>query len=83
MLGLSLGKIIFTIFVIVLVWKGFALVNRLQRERRGQVGDTGRSRPARRHARGETVDLVVCSRCGSYYDPSAGCRCGDPGVRSS
>lgn len=79
MLGLSLGKIIFTILVIVAVWKGFGLVNRLARERKDEIAARARGRPARhRQARsgGRTVELVQCRRCGAYFDPAEGCSCG-------
>lgn len=80
MFGLSLGKVIFTILVIVAVWKGFGLVNRLARERRDQLAARARGRPAKhRRARtgsGRTVELVECRRCGAYFDPAEGCSCG-------
>ena len=78
-LGLSLGKILLTILVIVVVWKGFALVGRLARERREALAQkAGQRRPARRAQRG-TVDLVRCARCGAYFDPAEACRCGHGG----
>lgn len=76
MLGLSVGKILFTILIIVVVWKAFAMISRLQQAQKQRVRDRGRSRPATRHGRGQTVDLVACPRCGSYYDPAIGCECG-------
>lgn len=75
MFGLSLTKIIFTILVIVVVWKGFALVTRIARERERALAQRVRDRPARRR-RGEAVELVRCARCGAYFDPADGCRCG-------
>lgn len=75
MFGLSLTKIIFTILVIVVVWKGFALVTRIARERQRALAERARGRPARRR-HGEAVELVRCSRCGAYFDPADGCRCG-------
>ncbi len=79
MFTLSLGKILFTILVIVAVWKGFAMLTRLQHEHKQRVGG-GRSRATRR-SDGRTVDLVECPHCGAYYDPSTACRCGHPAVR--
>ena len=75
MLGLSLTKILFTILIVVVVWKGFALIGRLAREREVR---------AVRHKNGEramaggpgAIELIECSRCGAYFDPKAGCRCG-------
>jgi hypothetical protein len=76
MFGLSLSKILFTILIAVVVWKGFALVSRLARERQQQP------RPVRQGSQGRprgtaqrTIELVECERCGAYVDPSKGCRC--------
>jgi hypothetical protein len=74
MFGLSLGKILLTILIIVIVWKGFTLVTRIAREREKAVPQRGR-RPARRRG-GDAVELVRCRRCGAYFDPAEGCRCG-------
>ena len=73
MLGLSLSKILITILIVVAIWKGFALVNRLANERRGSV----RKRPAGgvRAQRQGTIELRECPRCGAYVDPREGCRC--------
>jgi hypothetical protein len=73
--GLSLTKLLFTILIAVAVWKGFMMIGRLARERevhavrdkskgRGRAGGTG------------TIELVECARCGAYFDPRQGCRCG-------
>ncbi len=77
MLGLSLSKLLFTIFVVIAVWKAFAYVGRLAQER--QQADALRRRPASRpKARSDrrTIDLVECPRCGAYVDPQEGCHCG-------
>lgn len=78
MLGLSLSKILFTILIAVAVWKGFALISRLARERqaqqlRRQASEPGRPRPG---GRPRTIELVECRRCGAYFDPREGCACG-------
>lgn len=80
MFGLSLSKILFTILVIVIVWKGFALVSRLARERQAALAERARTRPAAGRQRGDTVELVRCRRCGAYFDPADGCRCGQQGA---
>ena len=81
MLGLSLSKILITILIIVAIWKGFTLVNRLASERRAalkrQTG--GAARRAAKGARAQrpgTVELRPCPRCGAYVDPREGCHCG-------
>jgi hypothetical protein len=79
-LGLSLTKILFTLLIIVVVWKGFGLVNQLARERQGELGRRSGQQPARPSGwrRQRTVDLVPCPRCGAYVDPGKGCSCGHP-----
>ena len=78
MLGLSLGKIIFTILIIVVVWKAFSMISRLQQgQPRGAVKDRAR-RPAKRSGAG-AVELVECPACGAFHDPRVGCSCRRPG----
>ena len=77
MLGLSLSKILFTILIIVAIWKGFTLLSRLANQRQATV----KKRPAG-HASQDarppagTIELRACPRCGAYVDPREGCRCG-------
>lgn len=84
MLGLSLGKILFTVLVIVAVWWGFRAVQR----RLGQADRLSRRDAAERAAR-EAVratmekrgqravveDLEQCPRCGTYVPKGARCTC--------
>ena len=75
MFGLSLSKILLTILIAVAVWKGFALIGRLARER--EVRAVRNRSAARAKGRGAgTIELIECSRCGAYFDPKQGCRCG-------
>ncbi len=79
MLGLSLSKILFTILIIVAVWKGFALVSRLAGERQATVKRRRKAEPAAGAARPQrpgTIELRECPRCGAYIDPREGCKCG-------
>ena len=81
MLGLSLSKILFTIMIVILIWKGFTLINRLANERRATVKRRASSaaRPAgsrRTKAEQGTIELRECSRCGAYIDPRETCSCG-------
>ena len=73
--GLSLTKILFTILIAIAVWKGFMMIGRLARERQVHaVRDKGKGR-GRATGTG-TIELVECARCGAYFDPTQGCRCG-------
>lgn len=82
LLGLSLTKILFTALVIVVVWKGFALLGRHASERRASVADAAerhrqrRAREAKSGAESQPVELVPCPTCGAYIDARVGCsRC--------
>ncbi len=80
MFGLSLTKILFTVLVIVAVWKGFRLLGRLQ-ERRAERAR--RPAPARRAAAAarrpappppdETLELEPCPLCGTYVPRGTRC----------
>jgi hypothetical protein len=75
-LGLSLTKILVTVLIAVAVWKSFALIGRLAREREVRaVRNTSKQRAGRRGP--GTIELIECSRCGAYFDPGQGCRCGN------
>ena len=74
-MGLSLTKILFTVLIAVAVWKGFALIGRLAREREARAVRNGSAQRAKARGPG-TIELVECSRCGAYFDPKQGCRCG-------
>ena len=70
MLGLSLSKILLTILILVAIWKGLTLVNRLASERRGRLKRAPRRGRARRAAktraqRPGTVELRPCPRRGA------------------
>jgi hypothetical protein len=78
-LGLTLSKILVTLLIIVAIWKGFAMVNRLASERQAAVkrrAAGNAAHPAGRAGRPKTVELRACPRCGAYVDLREGCPCG-------
>ena len=74
-LGLSLTKILVTILIAVAVWKSFTLIGRLAREREVRAVRNASKRRATSGRQG-AIELIECSRCGAYFDPRQGCRCG-------
>lgn len=80
MFGLTLTKLLFTVLVIVVVWRGFALIGKLQRTRQARAVARERARAGRRVG---TIELVECKRCGAYFDPRDGCRCTVTGAEGS
>jgi len=71
MFGLSFTKLLFTILVIVAVWRAFKLVQQLQDRR---ADPRGAKRAARRRAAGGPLELEPCPLCGTYV-PKHGPRC--------
>jgi hypothetical protein len=72
MLGLSLGKIVFTILVIVAVWRAWKLIGpllaRMQADSQSQAPPHA---PSPRDTR--AVDLVACPHCGAYVPRTTAC----------
>lgn len=84
MFGLSLGKLLVLVAVIVIVWQGFKFYSRMQRidegERRPGERTMGeRLRKSMREKTGRTdssvEDTEKCPVCGSYV-PVGGAACG-------
>jgi hypothetical protein len=79
-LGLSLSKILFTIMIVIAVWKGFTLFNRLANERQAAArrgpGATRSARSRQPEPQQGAIELRECPRCGAYVDPREGCSCG-------
>lgn len=87
MFGLSVSKILLTLFVIAAVWYGWRAYNRYQairkqvREeveraaRRGQARGETRGQ-ARGETRGEAEDMVECSTCGAFIAAGRQTSCG-------
>lgn len=79
MLGLSLSKILFTIMIVIAIWKGFALVNRLANGRQAAAkrrpGATRSARSRKPEPEQGAIELRECPRCGAYIDPRERCSC--------
>ena len=68
MLGFSLGKLLVLIAIILVVWYGFKMIGRLDRQRREEVGRSSRGpmRKARKSAEPAAEDMIKCRVCGTY-----------------
>lgn len=79
-----ISKILFTIGVIVAIWKAFSLFTRLQKEGGIFARNTARQPPQRhgtqQQAKVKAVEMKLCPRCGAYIDPREGCTCTTPGA---
>jgi uncharacterized protein len=87
MFGLSLTKILLTIFVIVAVWYVYKVFQRKQK-----LSEEGAPTPFARILRGESLkarsasaaaakeaeDMVACPACGAYVSPRSAVSCGKP-----
>lgn len=90
MFGLSLTKILLTVFVIVAVWYGWRVFTRYQalkaaRERAGEMpkrngrapsGAQARPRSGARGAHDEAEDMIECRTCGAFVAASRRVACG-------
>ena len=75
-----INKILFTIFVIIAIWKGFSMLSKFAKSRESAVanrGDQARGGSAGKASPGEpkAVEMVPCPRCGAYTDPRELCNC--------
>jgi hypothetical protein len=69
MFGLSLGKILITVLVIVAAWRGYRLYQQMQA--RIAAANERASRPA---PQAKATDLVECVRCGMFVPNGNICR---------
>ena len=79
MFGFSLGKLIFTVIVVAVVWYGFKMLNRLGEERRDKLAR--QDKPVKKSNKTSTSnndaeDMVACSVCGTFVAPSSVSNCG-------
>jgi len=81
---LSLTKIITLVGILTIVWYGFRLIGKIQRQRRDALRRHGGAEASRRPPDGrrspamDTQDMVKCPVCGVYNAAGAG-KCGTPG----
>ncbi|MDH3658445.1 MAG: hypothetical protein OEU92_00220 [Alphaproteobacteria bacterium] len=78
-----ISKILFTIAVVVAIWKAFSMISRLSKSSGGGVprpGKTSDHRQPDRPAEPKAVEMKPCPRCGAYVDPRQGCTCSTPGA---
>ncbi|MBL26738.1 MAG: hypothetical protein CMM50_04195 [Rhodospirillaceae bacterium] len=68
MLGFSFGKLLVLAAIILVVWYGFKMVGRLDRQRRDEVKAASRDtvRKPRKSAEPAAEDMIKCRVCGTY-----------------
>jgi len=79
MLGLSIGKLLFLIAAILIVWYGFKHVHRVEAVRRAILREMQARRSGTRPARNAALpaeDLVKCEGCGAYVAARGTTPCG-------
>lgn len=75
---LSFNSIIFTIFAVIAIWKGFSLLQRYSDQRQGSstpAKQAGQAKSPEPKSATKSIELVPCTRCGAYVDPKQGCKC--------
>ncbi len=83
MFGFSLTKLLFTVFVVLLVWNGYKWINRVQALRRQRDRDNFEraSSSAAKAARPSAIDaedMVKCPVCGDFVPALGPLSCGRP-----
>ena len=81
MFGLSLSKILLTLFVIAAVWYGWRAYNRyqvLRQEVRRRMAEEARRnpKPAAASTEPEAEDTIECATCGAFIAASRKTSCG-------
>lgn len=73
-----ISKILFTIAVVVAIWKAFTMISKLTGNTGGGVpraGNTDDRRTTAGKDEPKAVEMVSCPRCGAYVDPRERCSC--------
>ena len=73
----SLQKLLVLVLIVVVVWKGFQLLNRLGRERKAADVPPRKAPAAKRSSEGAVQETRQCAVCGAYVSAGAG-KCGKP-----
>lgn len=80
MFGLpSLSKLLVLAAVVLVVWYGFKIVNRLDNARKSEAKLRAYERQKEeesRQARGEVEEMKACTKCGAYVPASNPANCG-------
>lgn len=73
MFGLSLSKVLFTIVVVVAVWRAWKLWGPLVQRLTGGPDAARRTAPPPGKAQAPPVDLIACPHCGTYVPRTLAC----------
>lgn len=68
MAGGLIWKLLLTVLVVIVVWRGFRLWSDMQRRLTQAEAEQRRQRKAP-----APVDLIPCPRCGTYIAPGTAC----------
>lgn len=78
MFGLSLGKFLLLVLLVVIVWYGFKYVSRVEAIRRALREELQRRQGAQRRPTIPAEDLVKCAQCSAYVAARSATSCGRP-----
>lgn len=76
MFGLSLGKFVLLVLLVLVVWYGFKYVNRVEAIRRALREELKRRQGGQRRPTIPAEDLVKCAQCGAYVAARGATPCG-------
>ncbi len=76
MFGLSLGKFLLLVILVLVVWYGFKYASRVEAIRRALREELARRQGAQRRPTIPAEDLVKCAQCGAYVAARSATSCG-------
>jgi hypothetical protein len=77
MLGLSFGKILLIVLVIVAIWKGLKILRQFQAQLEARNRAAVEAQERRKGPEASATTLVPCPHCGTYIANGTYCQCRD------
>ena len=71
MLGLSISKLLFTVGIIVAVWRGFKMFEKFK----ARAAEEEPPAPPRQARASDEVEMIECPRCGAFTPKGQFCTC--------
>lgn len=75
MLGFSITKLLFTLGIVVAVWRGFKMLENFRN--RVDAEAKAAERAPKKTAKRDEVEMIECPRCGTFLPKGQFCTCGD------
>ena len=73
MLGFSIPKILLLIFIILIVWYGFKVIEKRTSMKKSRSSDVNSANESSKFKDDDIQDLEKCSKCNNYFIPGSEC----------